>query len=137
MSKPGLHVGNNPDGTRIEVPFEVVARERIKVLQDEIAAVVDVGMNPTEREGLAALLQRVTLARVLGLTTPAHEWATIVLLDSLSWAENAMALGAVVAARCMACESLEELDAVVVDLSALGPPPTITAGEIALALQEP
>ena len=136
--KPGLHVGNHADGSRIEVPFEVLAAERTKQLQDEIRAHVDVHLNPVEREGLSALLQRVTFARTFAPAvdgTPAQQWATVALLGALSWAEGALALGAVVAAQCDACMTLVELDAVVVDVDVLGPPPTVTAGEIAVALR--
>lgn len=111
--------------------------ERAHELQDEIRAFVDAGLNPLEREGMSALLQRLTLARTYGAGdgTPAQQWAMFALLGALSWAESALALGAVVAEQCAACTTYEELQAVVVDVAVLGPPPSVTAGEIARALQ--
>jgi hypothetical protein len=134
MTKPGLHVGNNPDGSRIEVPFEALAAERARELQDEVRAYVGVHLPPSEREALSALLQRATLMRGMGL--PVDDGALLALLAALGWAEDAMVLGSDVARRCAECATVEDLRELTVDPAAeLGMPPTITAGDVARALR--
>jgi len=114
-------------------PLVEVQAERILELQQVIRSHVDEHLPPSEREGLAALLQRCTLMRGMGL--PVDDGALLALLASLGWAESALMLGAEVAARCRACTTLAELADVAVDLSGLGEPPIVSAGEIAVALR--
>ncbi len=102
-------------------------------LQGEIRALVDRHLPPDEREALAALMQRTTLMRLFG--APVDEGASLGLVLALSWAEDAMILGAAVAARAAACATIAELDALTVDLSTLGEPPKVTAGELAALLR--
>jgi len=107
--------------------------ERTAELQQVIRSHVDQHLPPSEREGLAALLQRCTLMKGMGI--PVDDGALLALLASLGWAEGAMMLGAEVATACRACTTLAELQAVAVDLGVLGAPPVVSAGQIALALR--
>jgi len=116
-------------------PLADAIDQRILELQQVIRSHVDEHLPPSEREGLAALLQRCTLMRGMGL--PVDDGALLALLAFLGWAESALMLGADVAARCRACATLAELQAVAVDLGVLGDPPIVSAGEIAVALRGP
>jgi hypothetical protein len=107
--------------------------ERIAELQQAIRDHVDAHMPPNEREGLAALMQKTTLMRLMG--APVDEGASLALVMSLSWAESAMVAGDDIAQACAKATSAEELQAITVDLKSLGTPPKITSGEIAKALR--
>lgn len=114
-------------------PIAELRRERTAELQATIRDHVDQHLPPSEREALAALMQRCTLMRGMGI--PVDDGALLALLAALGWAEDAMVLGAACADACAACETMEALQAVVVDLSSLGQPPVVSAGELARAIR--
>ena len=119
--------------TPILRPLAEVQAERAAELQAVIRDHVDQHLPPSEREGLAALMQRCTLMRGMGL--PVDDGALLALLAALGWAEDAMVLGAACADACATCETMEALQAVTVDLKALGQPPVVSAGELARAIR--
>jgi hypothetical protein len=114
-------------------PLADLQAERAAQLQDEIRFHVDTLLPPSERESLAALMQKTTLMRLLG--APVDEGASLALVMTLGWAEGALVLGDDVALACRKAQTVEELEAITVDLDTLGKPPTLTAGEIAKALR--
>jgi hypothetical protein len=116
-------------------PFHEAKLARAVMLQNEIRSYVDVYLPITEREGLAALLQKVTMMRMAAL--PVNEMAAASLMEALTWVENAMIMGSDVAAACQLCTTKPELLALSVDLESLGEPPIINAGQIAKALKTP
>lgn len=119
--------------TPILRPLAEVQAERAGELQATIRDHVDQHLPPSEREALAALMQRCTLMRGYGI--PVDDGAILALVAALGWAEDAMVLGAACADACAACETMEALQAVTVDLSTLGQPPVVSAGELALAIR--
>ena len=114
-------------------PFHEAKTARAVMLQNEIRSYVDVYLPITEREGLAALLQKVTMMRMAAL--PVNETAAASLMEALTWVENAMIMGGDIAAACQLCTTKPELLALSVNLESLGEPPIINAGQIAKALR--
>ena len=110
-----------------------VKAARIVDLQQQIRDHVDQHMPTSEREALAALMQKTTLMRMVG--APVDEGASLALVMSLGWAEQAMIMGDDAAQACARADTIEALQAITVDLDKLGAPPKITAGEIAKALR--
>lgn len=119
--------------TPLTLPLETAKAMRTAELQAGIRNHVDTHLPPSEREALAALMQRCTLMRGMGL--PVDDGALLALVAALGWAEDAMILGAACADVCAACETMEALQAVVVDLTSLGQPPVVSAGELARAIR--
>jgi hypothetical protein len=126
-------LGGPPDTTPEPRPLAELVLARTLELQQQIRTYVDTHLPPNEREGLAALLQKVTILRGMGL--PVNEGASLALVVALDWVEAAMAMGHEVAVAAQACTTAEELQALTVDLSRLGPPPNITSGQIAAMLR--
>ena len=110
-----------------------VKAARVVDLQQQIRDHVDQHMPTSEREALAALMQKTTLMRMVG--APVDEGASLALVMSLGWAEQAMIMGDDAAQACARADTIEALQAITVDLDKLGAPPKITAGEIAKALR--
>lgn len=110
-----------------------VKADHLATLHATIRAHVDAHLPPSEREALAALMQRATLMRGMGLSV--DEGALLALVAALGWAEDAMILGDDVRAAVAAAVDLDGVLAVSVDPATLGQPPVITAGEIAKALR--
>ena len=110
-----------------------VKAARVVDLQQQIRDHVDPHMPTSEREALAALMQKTTLMRMVG--APVDEGASLALVMSLGWAEQAMIMGDDAAQACARADTIEALQAITVDLDKLGAPPKITAGEIAKALR--
>jgi hypothetical protein len=78
-------------------------------------------------------MQKTTLMRMVG--APVNEGASLALVATLGWAESALILGDDIKQACDAAVDLAALDAITVDIDALGLPPKITSGEIAKALR--
>ena len=134
--KPGLHVGNNADGSRIEVPFEVFALERAIQLQGEVDAFVTANVHPKEREALSSIAAGLDELRdYVRPLTDLEQGVRVGLILARQWMHEAIGLGGLAKIQCFACNTIEELADVVVDVTVLGPPPTVTAGEIAVALR--
>jgi hypothetical protein len=110
-----------------------VKAARTADLQQQIRDHVETHMPTSEREALAALMQKTTLMRMVG--APVDEGASLALVMSLGWAEQAMIMGDDAAQACARADTIEALQAITVDLDKLGAPPKITAGEIAKALR--
>lgn len=117
-------------------PFTDLQRERADELQQTIRDYVDQYLPPTEREGLASiasgLAEKIAFGGVL---TETEQTVALALMFARTWTNAAMALGGEIAVQCNACTTVEQLQAVSVDLAALGPPPNVTAGEVALMLR--
>lgn len=117
-------------------PFADLQRERAQTLQQAIRDHVDQYLPPTEREGLASiasgLAEKVAFG---GILTETEQTVALALMFARAWTNAAMALGGEAAVQCNACTTMEQLQAVTVDLASLGPPPSITAGEVALMLR--
>jgi hypothetical protein len=107
--------------------------ERRAELRATVWSHVDSYLDARERETLAALHQRVLLLRALSL--PVDEWAALALLSVLSWMEDTLIAWTPLAAAVDAAETLADVQAVTLDLDALGSPPAVTAAEIAAALR--
>ena len=110
-----------------------VKAARTADLQQQIRDHVETHMPTSEREALAALMQKTTLMRMVG--APVDEGASLALVMSLGCAEQAMIMGDDAAQACARADTIEALQAITVDLDKLGAPPKITAGEIAKALR--
>lgn len=119
--KQGLHVGNNPDGSRIEVPFELCALERAKVLQAEVRTYVDSFAGPDEREMAIGVLLKV----MRGKTVDPARVAAATAVEAFT--DRGQAEGDRIAAACAACTTVDELDAVTADLEAVG---VLEAGDV-------
>ena len=113
--------------------LEDVRSETVERLQQSIRDHVDAALPQREREALAALLQKTTIMRLLG--APVDEGASLGLAMALAWAEGALVLGEAVGAACLHAETVLELEGVTVDLKALGDPPSVSAGAIAVLLR--
>ena len=122
-----------PRPKRPEPTLAEVRSQRTADLQQQIRDHVDTLLPTSEREALAALMQKTTLMRMVG--APVDEGASLALVMSLGWAEQAMIMGDDAAQACARADTIEALQAITVDLDKLGAPPKITAGEIAKALR--
>lgn len=117
-------------------PLADLQRERADELQQSIRDHVDAHLPPSEREALAAIAAGLAERAAFGVAlTDAERGVAVGLMGAREWTMRAVALGGEVVARCTACTSAEELAAVTVDLGALGEPPRVTAGEVALVLR--
>lgn len=129
-------LGGPPDTAPEPRPLADLQRERAEELQRAIRAHVDAHLPPSEREALAAIAAGLAERAAFGVAlTPTEQGVAVGLMGAREWTMRAAALGGEVAARCAACASVEELAAVSFDLDALGEPPRVTAGEVALALR--
>lgn len=118
------------------VPLADAIAARAAELQQAIRDHVDAHLPPSERETLASIAAGLAERAAFGVPlTPTEQGVAVGLMGAREWTMRAVALGGEVAARCAACASVEELAAVSVDLDALGEPPRVTAGEVALALR--
>lgn len=124
------------DLTPVPRPFVEIQQEHIKKLQQSIRDYVDQYLPPTEREGLASIASGLAEKVAFGGTlTETEQTVALALMFARAWTNAAMALGGEVAVQCNACTTVEQLQAVTVDLASLGPPPHVTAGEVALMLR--
>lgn len=132
---PSEHFPPRPNTKNI-TPAELnnLKLAHIAGLQNEVRNYVDSFFSPQEREALAALLQKTTLMRMMGI--PVSEAAMNALMSALTFVENAMLLGSTISAECMAATTITELYNVDVNPSAqLGTVPAVTAGQIANLLK--
>lgn len=121
--------------TPITLPLETAKAMRTAELQAGIRDHVDAHLPPSERETLASIAAGLAERAAFGVPlTPTEQGVAVGLMGARAWTMAAVALGGEVAARCAACSTVEELEAVTVDLASLGEPPRVTAGEVALAL---
>jgi len=122
--------------TPILRPLAELQRERAKALQQTIRDYVDQYLPPTEREGLASIASGLAEKKAFGQElTQTEQTVALALMFARAWTNAAMALGGEVAVQCAACTTVEQLEAVTVDLASLGAPPSISAGEVALMLR--
>ena len=116
-------------------PLADAIAARTAELQQQVRDHVDAHLPPSEREALASIAAGLAERAAFGVPlTPTEQGVAVGLMGARAWTMAAVALGGEVAARCAACTSAEALAAVTVDLKALGEPPRVTAGEVALAL---
>lgn len=116
-------------------PIAELRREHTVMLQATIRDHVDAHLPPSEREALGSIAAGLAEKAAFGVPlTPTEQGVAIGLMQARAWSLGALALAGDAAVRCAACTTLDEVQAVTVDLSALGEPPRITAGEVALAL---
>jgi hypothetical protein len=121
----------------IERPASEVQAERALDLQQQVRDYVDTHLPPSEREALASIAAGLAEKAAFGIALSETEQGVAVgLMQARAWTTAALALGGDIAVQCAACSTVEELQAVSVDLSALGAAPTITAGEVARALRD-
>jgi hypothetical protein len=112
-----------------------VQAARAAELQATIRSHVDQHLAPSEREALASIAAGLAEKAAFGVAlTETEQGVAVGLMQARAWTMAALALAGDVAVRCAACSTMEELAAVTVDLSALGPAPQVTAGEVALVL---
>lgn len=112
--------------------IDALKAQRIDGITAAIWAHVDSVLPPREREAFSALLQQVTASALTGESLNAS--AVQLLQQTLQWAAGAMSLQAALAAAVQAAATVDELDAVTLDLAALGSPPGVSAGRIAAML---
>lgn len=114
--------------------FEALRKNHIEALQNEIRRYVDGFFSTEEREALAALLQKTTLMRMMGI--PVNEAAMGALMTALDFVERAMVLGSTVAGMCAGATTAEELHAIDIDpATILGAGIAVSAGQIASMLR--
>lgn len=114
--------------------FETARQNHIAALQSEIRTYVNGYFSYDEREALAALLQKTTLMRTMGI--PVNEVAMGALMTALDFVERAMVLGSTVAGMCAGATTAEELNAVDIDpATILGAGIAVSAGQIASMLR--
>ncbi|MFO0447398.1 MAG: hypothetical protein ACK52I_01695 [Pseudomonadota bacterium] len=138
---PGTHVQVVRDVADVVVDAhnpDLLGEYKAKVVDAinvHLRTVVDAHLPRDEREALAALLQKVTLMRMMG--APVDEGASLALVASLGWAQDMLALSATLAAAVDAAVDFDAVGAVDVDaaVAALAPPPNVTAAQIAIALR--
>lgn len=118
--KRGLHVGNNKDGSRIEVPFDEVAKARALELQAEVRAYVDSVLPRDDREIALADYCDLLLALIGG--GPVDGEAATALMAKKNFTLRARKVGDKAQADCDACKSVDELARVAVDLDVIGVP---------------
>lgn len=115
--------------------FEEIRAERVSQLQAEVDAFADASISPKEREALSSIAAGLDEVRAyLRPLTKTEKGVRVGLILARQWIHAAVSLGAVAKAQCAACTTVEELAAVAVDYSALGPAPTVTSGELTLIL---
>lgn len=122
------------DGARNPALLDEHKQRVVDGINARLRSVVDAAMPRDEREALSALLQKVTLMRIMG--APVDEGASFALVASLGWAQAMLALSATLTAQVQAATDFAAVAAVDVDgaIAALAPPPNVTAAELALAL---
>ncbi len=125
---------SDPDETPVwpAIDVEALKAQRIDAITAAIWAHVDSVLPAREREALSALMQQVTAAALVGATLNAE--AVQLLQMTLQWASGAMAQQGALAVAVASASSAAEVDAVGLDLAALGSPPGVSAGRIAAML---
>jgi hypothetical protein len=109
---------------------------RTAELQQQVRNHVDTHLPPSEREALASIAAGLAERAAFGVPlTEVEQGVAVGLMQARAWSLGALALAGEAAVRCAGCTTLDELQAVTVDLTVLGEPPRVTAGEVALALR--
>jgi hypothetical protein len=115
--------------------FDELRAERVNQLQVEVDAFVAARMSQKERDAMSMIAAGLDEIRAyLRPLTKVEKSVRVDLVHARQWIVSAISLIAQARMHCAACTTVEELAAVVVDYSALGPAPTITAGELTLIL---